>query len=172
MIRKAEQNDLPAVAGIYDAILSAEEAGTACVGWQRGVYPTEETARAALTREELYVLEDGDGVAAAAVINLAQVPEYRLCPWSVPAGEDEALVLHTLVVHPSRARLGYGRQFVAFYEDLARRRGLSCLRLDTNARNQAARRFYRALGYREAGIVPCVFNGISGVELVCLEKAL
>ena len=29
-----------------------------------------------------------------------------------------------------------------------------------------------ALGYREAAILPCTFNGISGVDLVMLEKSL
>lgn len=44
--------------------------------------------------------------------------------------------------------------------------------MDTNARNAAARRLYAGLGYWEAGIVPCVFNGIPDVQLVCLEKYL
>ena len=80
------------------------------------------------------------------------------------------MVLHTLVVRPDLAGRGYGRQFVAFYEQYARERGCPCLRLDTNERNAAARRLYAKLGYREAGIIPCVFNGIGGVNLVCLEK--
>lgn len=29
-----------------------------------------------------------------------------------------------------------------------------------------------ALGRREAGIVPCSFNGLPGVQLVCPEKPL
>ena len=36
----------------------------------------------------------------------------------------------------------------------------------------AARRLYARLGYREIGIVPTVFNGIPGVDLVLLEKNL
>ena len=44
--------------------------------------------------------------------------------------------------------------------------------MDTNARNLAARRLYKHLGYLEAGIVSCVFNGIPDVQLVCLEKLL
>lgn len=28
----------------------------------------------------------------------------------------------------------------------------------------------KMLGYEEVGIVPCVFNGIPNVQLVCLEK--
>ena len=35
-----------------------------------------------------------------------------------------------------------------------------------------ARAMYQKLGYEERGIVPCVFNGIPGVQLVCLEKYL
>lgn len=59
-----------------------------------------------------------------------------------------------------------------FYEDYARRSGSLCLRMDTNAKNENARRFYKKLGYSEVGIVPCVFNGIDGVNLVLLEKKL
>ena len=65
---------------------------------------------------------------------------------------------------------GYGTAFVAYYESYAKNNGCPVLRMDTNEKNAAARRLYARLGYREAGIVPCVFNGIKGVGLVCLEK--
>ena len=44
--------------------------------------------------------------------------------------------------------------------------------MDTNAGNSRARAMYKKLGYSEAGIIPTVFNGIEGVSLVLLEKAL
>lgn len=50
--------------------------------------------------------------------------------------------------------------------------GCAYLRMDTQAINQGARRLYAGLGYREPGLVPCVFNGIPDVQLVCLEKKL
>ena len=59
---------------------------------------------------------------------------------------------------------------IAYYESYAKNNGCPVLRMDTNEKNSAARRLYARLGYREAGIVPCVFNGIKGVGLVCLEK--
>ena len=59
---------------------------------------------------------------------------------------------------------------MAFYERLARDTGRPYLRIDTNARNTPARTMYRKLGYTEAGIVAGTFNGIPGVQLVCLEK--
>lgn len=50
--------------------------------------------------------------------------------------------------------------------------GCKYLRMDTNEKNTNARRLYKKLGYREADILPCTFNGIEGVRLVCLEKML
>lgn len=115
---------------------------------------------------------DGGQVVAAAIINRIQVPVYAEVGWLYPAEPDEVMVLHTLVVDPLCSGRGYGTAFVAFYEGYARQSGCPVLRMDTNEKNAAARRLYARLGYREAGIVPCVFNGIKGVGLVCLEKKL
>lgn len=172
-IRKAVLEDLPRVTAIYDRILTEEEQGRAVIGWIRGVYPTRQTALDALEAGTLYVLERDGVVAAAAKIDQNQVPEYADAPWRYPdAPPEQVMVLHTLVVDPAFAGRGCGKRFVAFYEEHARTRGCPCLRMDTNAKNVAARRLYAGLGYREAGIVPCVFNGIPDVRLVCLEKKL
>ena len=122
---------------------------------------------------DLFVLESDGVAAAAAKINQIQVPEYANAQWRYPdAPEGEIMVLHTLVVEPAQAGRGYGSAFVQFYEDYAREYGCSYLRMDTNAKNQAARKLYAHLGYWESGIVDCNFNGIPDVALVCLEKKL
>ena len=171
-IRKAREADILAIAGIYDRILTKEETGGATIGWVRGVYPTRATAQAALDAGELFVLESDGTVYAAGRINREQVPVYAEVPWAHDAAPEQVLVLHTLVVDPAAAGHGYGTQFVRFYEQYAREHGCPELRIDTNAKNANARRLYAYLGYREAGIVPCTFNGIDGVALVCLEKWL
>lgn len=81
-------------------------------------------------------------------------------------------VLHTLVISPHHAGRGYGSAFVEYYETYAKDMGCAELRLDTNARNTAARAMYKKHGYTEIGIVPTQFNGIPGVNLVLLEKYL
>ena len=171
-IRKAEKQDIPAVAAIFSAIHSAEEKGELTIGWVREIYPTEETARAALIRNDLFVMEKEGAIVASAIINRLQVPDYAKGQWLHAAHEDEVMVLHTLCVHPKAMGKGCGKAFVAFYEAYARENGCRYLRMDTNAVNATARAMYRKLGYREAGIVPCVFNGIEGVGLVLLEKHL
>lgn len=160
------------MARIYEHIHDCEEVGKTSVGWIRGIYPTEDTAAAAFLRGELYVSEDCGKINAAAIINRTQVDCYRLCEWKYPAKDDEVFVLHTLVVEPGLSRCGIGTEFVAFYEKLAAKCGCAVLRMDTNKKNSAARALYKKLGYAEAGIVPCEFNGIPDVMLVCLEKSL
>ena len=171
-IRKATAGDVPGVVNIYDELLDAEAAGGQVIGWVRGVYPTLATAEAALARDDLFVLEDRGEILGAAIINRTQVDVYFGAPWEHDAPDEQVCVLHTLVVSPRAKGRGLGRRFVAFYEDYARANGCPELRMDTNARNAAARSLYRKLGYREIAVVPTVFNGIPDVMLVLLEKNL
>lgn len=173
MIRKARAEDMDRIEEIYERILAKQDTGEAYTGWIRGVYPTQRTAEDSLRAGDLFVMEDGGRIVAAARINQEQVPAYQEAAWSDPGlPGEQVMVLHTLVVDPGFSGKGYGSQFVKYYEAYALEQGCSCLRMDTNAGNGAARRLYARLGYREAGIVPCEFNGIPNVQLVCLEKTL
>lgn len=172
VFRKATEGDIPAICRIYDATHTVEEQGGSSIGWIRDIYPTEETARLSLGRGDLFVAEDDGQIVGAAIINKIQVDVYKNAPWQYPAADEEVMVLHTLVIDPACTRRGYGRKFVDFYEAYAREQGCRYLRMDTNARNTRARAMYNALGYGEIGVVPCVFNGIPGVNLVLLEKKL
>lgn len=172
MIRKATKDDIVYVVKIYDAIIKKEEEQILCIGWKRGVYPIESTAQKALEKDELYVLEDNNCIVAAAIINQTQVPEYKNCNWTYKASDAEIMVLHTLVVDPEKSKKGYGKMFVEFYEEFSIQSGIRYLRMDTNAKNQVARKFYNKIGYKEVGVVSCIFNGIEDVQLICLEKKL
>ena len=172
MFRQAVPGDLDQIAAIYDRIHTREEAGQSTVGWVRDIYPTRATAEAALARDELFVEEQDGVIVGTAILNQTQVDAYFGAPWEHDVPENEVMVLHTLVIDPSRKGAGLGQTFEAYYERYALDHGCRALRIDTNARNTAARNFYRKLGYREIAIVPVTFNGIPGVDLVLLEKYL
>lgn len=173
MIRKATQNDLPAIVQIYDHIHEREDAGEVTIGWVSGVYPVKATAQASLDRGDMFVYEDEAGtVLAAGILNRSQVDCYADGRWQYPAPDDEVMVLHTLVVEPTAGGRGIGRTFVDYYERYARENGCRYLRMDTNEINANARAMYKKLGFAEPDIVPCNFNGIPGVHLVLLEKKL
>ena len=168
--RKAGRDDLDAICRIYEKSHDAEEAGLTTTGWLRGVYPVRSVAEAALDRDDMYVAETDGRVAAAGVINQIQVDVYYSCDWKYRAADEEVSVLHTLAVDPDARGMGIGPAFVKFWEKLAAEQGCSVLRIDTNARNKRAREMYAKLGYIETDIVPTVFNGIPGVDLVLMEK--
>lgn len=169
MIGKAKEEDIGKVAQIYEKILDLEEKNIS-TGWIRGTYPTEDTAKGAFERGELFVYKREDRVLAGAIINQRQDSFYKEGQWAFGNEEEGVMVLHTLVVDPALRGRGLAREMVAFYEEFAKENSCALLRMDTNKINRTARSLYKSLGYREAGVVACDFNGIQGVELVLLEK--
>lgn len=172
MFRKATAADIDAIAALYERIHTEEEAGRCSTGWLRGVYPTGQTARTAVALGDMFVDEREGAILACGRINREQVDVYAHVPWRCEAAPEQVMVLHTLVVEPAAKGKGLGSAFVAFYEEYAMKNDCPCLRIDTNERNLRARALYKRLGYREAAVMPCQFNGIPGVGLVCLEKWL
>lgn len=172
MFRKAKQDDISAVADIYEHIHEQESAGLVKIGWLKGVYPVEQTAKDAYERDDLFVCEEDGEILAAAIINQTQVDVYADGKWTYPAKDEEVMVLPMLVVDPQKGKRGIGKAFVAFYEQYATENGCKLLRMDTNEKNVRARVMYKKLGYNETDIVPCEFNRIPGVQLVLLEKRL
>lgn len=170
--RKATGQDITRIEEIYLENHIAEEQGTAVIGWDRNIYPTRHTAEEALMRNDLFVCEDETGVVGTAIINQEQVDVYEQGNWEYPADAEKIMVLHTLVISKKSGGKGYGTQFVSFYEQYALENGCPYLRMDTNERNVRARTLYAKLGYREIGIVPCVFHGMTGINMVLLEKKL
>lgn len=173
MIRKAVAADLPQAAEIYDAILDREEtAGPVYTNWQRGKYPTIDTAREALEAGTLYVGEEGGRLWGVVNLNAIQLPEYDAIPWSLPAEREEVAVIHTLCIRPACSGHGYAKQMVAFCEEEARRLGRKVIRLDTWEGNLPANRLYPSLGYRYAGQAEFFFMGFVRENLNCYEKSL
>jgi L-amino acid N-acyltransferase YncA len=85
MIRKATASDIDAIEAIYERIHTEQEQGRTVIGWQRGIYPTRQTAEAALQRQDLFVMTDDSGrVLGAAIFNQRQDDFYYDAPCSTP----------------------------------------------------------------------------------------
>ena len=173
MIRPATAGDLPAIEAIYNAIFDAEEAGPVYTNWQRGKYPTYDTARQVLEQGTLYVGEDESGFLWGVVnLNGVQLPEYADIPWQFAAEDAQVAVPHTLCIHPRRAGQGLARRMIAFCEDTARAQGKTVMRLDTWEGNLPANHLYPLLGYSLAGATEFFFQGYIHEILNCYEKKL
>ena len=173
MIRRALETDLPAVARIYEEVLAAEDARPqSYTNWQRGKYPTIDTAQGAWEAGTLWVAEDSSGVYAAVILNDIQLPEYDAIPWQFAAERDQVAVIHTLVIRPALSGQGKARELIAFLEEESRRAGCTVMRLDTYEGNLPANLMYPKLGYRLAGATEFFFQGFIHEILNCYEKKL
>ena len=57
-IRKAKEEDIAAVAALYDAVCDTLEAGENYPGWAKGDYPTRRDAEMGEAAGELFVTEE------------------------------------------------------------------------------------------------------------------
>jgi ribosomal protein S18 acetylase RimI-like enzyme len=73
---------------------------------------------------------------------------------------DDAAHLNLLAVEPAQRRRGIARRLLTWLEESALTAGTYLIGLELRANNEAAREFYRALGYRESGRVPGYYQGI------------
>lgn len=172
MIRLAEERDIKEVGRLYDSVLDWEAAHTNYTNWQKGLYPTEQTAAQAWQEGTLYVSEQDGCISGAVILNHIQPFEYGKIPWKYPAQERQALVIHTLAVHPEGRGRGVAREMVLFAEDLARKTDCLVIRLDTYIGNSPAMKLYQSMGYELSGRTHFLFQGFLPEELYCLEKKL
>ena len=172
IIRKATEKDAALIAEIYEAIHTQEESGSSFIGWQRGIYPTIDTAKLGIEKHDMFVMEDADGIIVAARLNKEQCRQYADANWEYPAEDHEVMVMHTLVVHPKKQGSRCGLKMLQYYEAYAEQEGCRYLRIDTNEGNKRARAFYTKYGYKEVGIVGGEFNGMADIPLVCMEKKI
>lgn len=173
MIRLANIQDITEVERIFHEILDKEAATISYTNWVKGKYPTKADAQKALDAGTLYVGEDEAGrLYGSVILNHIQPAEYAKIPWSIDGEGEEVLVIHTLCIRPDCARKGYGKEFVAFSEELAREKGCKAIRIDTYEGNTPAAKLYQSLGYRLAGSTLFHFQNVIWETLICLEKKI
>jgi len=143
-IRLAEPRDAQPI-----ALMSRDfiEAG---LGWK---YDAGRVLRAIRDRETLAVVacESGKGAARGAISGFA-IMELG----------DERAHLVLLAVRPSHRRLGIGQRMLDWLLESARVAGMASVHLELRSANEAARRFYRAMGFYETVLVPGYYRSGEG----------
>ena len=72
---------------------------------------------------------------------------------------DERAHLVLLAVRPTQRRAGIGRRLLEWLLESARTAGIGSVHLELRAQNEAARAFYRAMGFSESVRVPGYYRG-------------
>ena len=148
-IRLAEPRDAQAVAMMSRDFI---EAG---LGWK---YDAARMMRAIRDRETLAVVAC-EGAKSSASAGAAR---GALTGFAIMEFGDERAHLVLLAVRPSHRRLGIGQRLLDWLLESARCAGMASIHLELRASNDAARRFYRAMGFYETVLVPGYYRGGEG----------
>ena len=145
-IRLAEPRDAQAIAEMSrDHIESG-------LGWR---YDTARVLRALRNRETTVLI---------ASERKTYVARERPTPvaFAIMDFGDERAHLVLLAVRPSHRRSGIGQRLVEWMLESARCAGIASIHLELRAGNDAARRFYRAMGFYETVLVPGYYRSGEG----------
>ncbi len=143
-IRLAEPRDAQAI-----ALMSRDfiEAG---LGWK---YDAARVLRAIRDRETLAVVAcEGAKPGGRGAIAGFAIMDFG----------DERAHLVLLAVRPAHRRLGIGQRLLEWMLQSARAAGMASIHLELRTGNDAARRFYRAMGFYETVLVPGYYRGGEG----------
>jgi len=146
-IRLAEPRDAQAI-----ALMSRDfiEAG---LGWK---YDAARVMRAIRDRETLAVVAC-EGAKGAAAGGRGAITGFAIMEFG-----DERAHLVLLAVRPSHRRLGIGQRLLEWLLESARVAGMASIHLELRSNNDAARRFYRAMGFYETVLVPGYYRSGEG----------
>ena len=142
-IRLAEPRDAQAI-----ALMSRDfiEAG---LGWK---YDAPRVLRAIRERDTL----------AAVACEGAKHAKGTITGFAIMDFGDERAHLVLLAVRPSHRRMGVGQRLFEWLLESARTAGMASIHLELRAGNDAARRFYRSMGFYETVLVPGYYRGGEG----------
>jgi len=139
-IRLAEARDAQAIAAMSRDFI---ESG---LGWK---YDAGRVMRAIRDRETVAVVASD---AKSSTLNGFAIMEFG----------DERAHLVLLAVRPTHRRSGIGQSMLEWLLESARITGIASIHLELRATNEAARRFYRAMGFYETVLVPGYYRSGEG----------
>ena len=146
IFRKAEKVDFYKIRSLYWNLIDQDQDDPSFPHWKKGFHSSDEMILDCIDKGDLFVLSDGDEIAACIIANDEKVEGYADAPWQVDS--DDIIVLHVLAVHPDHRGKGLARRLVENVIEQERKAGKKALRLDVIENNTTAERLYQKLGFR------------------------
>ena len=96
IFRKAEKLDFYKIRSLYWNLIDQDQDDPSFPHWKKGIHPSDEMILDSIDKGDLYVLSDGDEIAACVIANDEKVEGYADAPWQVDS--DDIIFLHVLAV--------------------------------------------------------------------------
>ena len=170
IFRKAAKEDFYKIRSLYWTLIDQEQDEPSFLHWKKGIHPSDEMIQDSINTGQLYVLSDGDEIAACVIANDEKVDGYADAPWQVDS--DEVMVLHVLAVHPDYRGKGLARRLVENVIEQERKAGKKALRLDVIENNTTAEKLYQKLGFRYIRTKTLYYDVVGEMTFKLYERVL
>lgn len=147
IIRKAEIGDLASIMRVYKSCVK----GMMELGidqWDES-YPNSKVVMSDINFGNYYVGCMDDEVVSGITIDQNQDPTYLTINWKDKS--NRFMVIHRLCAKTTVWNIGVGKMMMGFAENMALKKGLTSIRLDTYVNNPKAISFYEGLAYKNRG---------------------
>ena len=149
-IRRARQDEIPALWAFYGEVCEAQEKAPCSPGWTFGVYPDREELGAHIAAGEAVLGIHEGQIVAASVLTGRDDPMYADAKWPTEAKPEEVAVIHLLALHPEARGRGWSHVFLDALLARAKEEGKRLVRLDVVKGNFIAEALYIRHGFRFA----------------------
>lgn len=103
VIRAAQLADLSQIREFYQEVTARID--PAVTSWLPGIYPSAETAEAAIQEKTLFLALVSEKIVCTVILNYNSDKEYRAIAWANPLlAPEKILVVHTLMTSPAFRR--------------------------------------------------------------------
>ena len=173
MIRKATFNDIESIEDTYNEHFKYELEHGAFTIFKKDIYPTRKDAEKAIDVGTLYVYEENNSIAGSMIVDKVQPTEYTKIIWEQTFANDDVMVIHLLMVRPSKSGKGIATSLVKYAIELAGSNSCKAVRLDTGSQNIPALSLYKKLGFQIVATASMnVGNAIEHSGHLFLQKML
>ncbi|WML33313.1 GNAT family N-acetyltransferase [Clostridium sp. OS1-26] len=146
-IRKAELGDLKEIMDIFSNAISTMNNNN--IHQWDGIYPTEDIIKQDILKRQMHVGIKDNTIASVVVVNDEFDEQYKNGNWKY--SNERFAVIHRLCVNPIYQNQKIGKNTMLMIEDLLKKEGIDCIRLDAFSLNPYALKMYEKLGYEKVG---------------------
>lgn len=160
-----QSDNIPAIMELVSRVVPLMQA-SGNLQWNEN-YPNHEVFKKDAEARQLWIAEIEGSIAGVAAITEEQTPEYATTGMNL---DEPAIVVHRLAVDPEYRSQGIAIALMQKAEQIAKERGITVMRADTNTQNQGMQKLFVKLGYTLFGETG--FARRPGLRFFCYEKRL
>jgi GNAT superfamily N-acetyltransferase len=129
--------------------------------------PAAEQIQKDVLEGHIYLVKDKGVCKGMVTLNSAEPEDYR--QMNLSSDNTKPLFVYCMVVHPTWQGKGIARLMIDYAQEMAKKNGFTCIRLDIYQTSEDARQLCEKLSFKEIGSFQANYQRI---PYVCYEKQL